>query len=68
MACNIFKSGNYIEYTLNMIKDYWQEHVENMKNDKQLVKITTSELLDKIDYYTELVDWYDKAVAKKRHK
>lgn len=71
MACNIFKHWNYIQYTLNMIRDYGKEWVEKIQTDKSLVKYKTFEIEDMIDYYSELLEKYTnkhKQVLKKKKK
>lgn len=52
---NCIKNGNYKEYTLFMIDKYWKDRVEEMVSDKQLVKISTAWIEEKIDYYNGLV-------------
>lgn len=49
--CNIIYSGNYKVYTLKMTDEYGRERIEEMLSDKQLVKISTPEIMDKIEYY-----------------
>lgn len=56
MPCNIYKSWNYISYTLFMIWRYWQEFVKNMQEDKELVKISTVQIREMIDHYTNAVN------------
>ena len=56
IACNIFLHWNYIPYTINMIREYWEKKILKMKNDKQIVKITTAEIMDNIDKYTDMVN------------
>lgn len=51
VVCNIFLRWNYIAYTLRMINKYWKEKVEEMQNDKELVKISTSRIYEMIDFY-----------------
>ena len=58
--CNIFLSGNYIKYTLFMIDKFWIEKVKYMENDKEILKVSTSELLDKIEYYSNELQKYNK--------
>lgn len=54
-ADNIMKKGNYIEYTFFMIGKYWINYVEFLKNDKELVKISTAEIREMIEKYKWLV-------------
>lgn len=51
MPCNIYKSWNYISYTLFMIWKYWEDFVRNMQEDKELVKISTPEIREMIEKY-----------------
>lgn len=51
MPCNIYKSGNYIAYTLYMIWKYGQWVVEMMQEDKELIKISTPEIKEMIEKY-----------------
>lgn len=51
MPCNIYKSGNYIAYTLAMIWKYWEWIVREMQEDKELVKISTPEIREMIEKY-----------------
>ncbi len=52
---NVLLKGNYIEYTLFMIRKFWVEYVEFLKSDKQIVKITTQEIKEQADHYKKLV-------------
>lgn len=54
-ADNVLKKWNYIEYTFFMINKYWKDYVEFMKNDKELVKITTQEIREQAEHYKKLV-------------
>lgn len=38
-----------------MIDKYWKEIVEKMQNDKELIKISTPELREKIEEYKKKV-------------
>lgn len=50
--CNIALKGNYIEYTRLMIDEYGIDKVDEMRrNAKQVFKISTQEIEDKIAYY-----------------
>ena len=53
MRCNVILNWNYIEYTFFMIKKFWKEKVEAMKNDKELFELKTREIEEKIAYYKE---------------
>lgn len=71
MACNIFKHGNYIQYTLNMIRDYGKERVEKIQSDKSLVKYKTFELEEMLKNYESLLATYTnqhKQLLKKKKK
>lgn len=50
--CNIWLKGNYIEYVRYMIDEYGIDKVDEMRrNAKQVFKISTQEIEDKIAYY-----------------
>lgn len=51
VKCNIFLNGNYKIYTIKMIEEYGTIKIEAMINDKSLVKITTPDIKEKIEYY-----------------
>lgn len=53
--CNIIFSGNYKIYTLKMITEYGRERIEEMIQDKELIKIRTFEIEEKTVYYKNLV-------------
>jgi len=55
MRCNVFLSWNYINYTLFMQKYLWEDEVERMVYDKQLIKITTPEIEEMIEHYKKCV-------------
>ena len=63
MRCNVILNGNYIEYTFFMIKKFWKEKVEAMKNDKELFELETREIEEKIAYYKE----QNQKLEKKKH-
>ena len=56
MRCNVILHGNYIVYTRRMQRKYWEILVDEMINDKQIMKIATSSLQEMIDHYQALVD------------
>lgn len=57
VGCNIFKKGNYPEYTAFMIEKYGADALQDLiKESKKVVKIETAELLDQIQKYKEIVD------------
>jgi len=51
MPCNIYKSGNYISYTLAMIWKYGEGIVREMQEDKELIKVSTPEIREMIEKY-----------------
>ncbi|MDO4714003.1 MAG: recombination protein NinG, partial [bacterium] len=55
VRCNVILHGNYIIYTRRMQRKYGELLVDQMINDKQIVKIATSSLQEQIDHYTQLV-------------
>ena len=52
MKCNIFLSWNYKVFTINMIYEYGRDKIEMMIHDKELVKISTPTIQEKINMYT----------------
>ena len=56
-------NGNYIEYTLFMIKKFGQKKVEEMKSDKELFEMKTWEIEEKLNYYKE----QNQKLEKKKH-
>lgn len=54
-VCNVLKNWNYKEYTLAMIRKHWQLKVEQMINDKELVKVSTPRIEEQIEHYTKIV-------------
>jgi hypothetical protein len=63
MRCNVILNGNYIEYTLFMIKKFGQKKVEEMKSDKELFEMKTWEIEEKLNYYKE----QNQKLEKKKH-
>jgi hypothetical protein len=55
MACNIFKHGNYIEYTTRMIDEYGRGVIDKAKSDKELIKIKTSDIELLIETYENII-------------
>ena len=53
---NVILHGNYIVYTRRMQRKYWEILIDEMINDKQIMKIATSSLQEMIDRYQSLVD------------
>jgi len=51
MPCNIYKSWNYISYTLAMIWKYGECVVREMQEDRELIKISTPEIREMIEKY-----------------
>jgi len=58
-AENVILSGNYKVYTLQMIKMYWLEYVENIVNDKEL------RTYNQIEYEEMIMGRYKFIVEKK---
>lgn len=54
---------NYIQYTLVMIDKFWKERVENIMNDKELIKISTVAIKDCIELYKLKVIELEKSLA-----
>lgn len=61
MPCNIYKSWNYISYTLAMIWKYGEDKVREMQEDKELIKISTTEIREMIEKYKYEVELLMKA-------
>lgn len=63
-ACNVFKSGNYIEYTLRLIKEKGKAFVEKLrKESKEIVKYTAEDykkIGDKFQAKLNKLDNYEK--------
>jgi hypothetical protein len=54
-ACNIFKHGNYVNYTLFMLKKHTKEEIEQMIQDsKKIVKFSINDLKCLEKKYKEL--------------
>lgn len=56
MRCNVILHGNYIVYTRRMQRKYGEIIVDEMINDKQIMKIATWSLQEMIERYQVLVD------------
>lgn len=56
MRCNVILHGNYIVYTRRMQKKYGEFLVDEIINDKQIMKIATAEIEAMIDRYQSMVD------------
>jgi hypothetical protein len=60
MRCNVMLHGNYIVYTRFMQKKFWIEYVDQMINNKlKVYKISTPEIISKIEYYQNKVSELD---------
>lgn len=57
--CNIYKSGNYIEYTSNMIKEVWIDEVDILRKQKlEIKKRSLNEIEEMIEYYkSDLINY-----------
>ena len=56
MRCNVILHGNYIVYTRRMQRKYGEILVDEMINDRQIMKIATWEIQEMIERYQALVD------------
>lgn len=56
VKCNVILHGNYIVYTRRMQRKYGEILVDEMINDKQIMKIATSSLQEMIEKYQVLVN------------
>lgn len=55
-GCNVFKNGNYIEYTLRLIKEKGKKFVEKLREEgKQNHQFTEEELQEIVDKYKSKV-------------
>lgn len=53
--------GNYIVYTRRMQKKFWIEYVDQMISNKfKIFKISTPEIISKIEYYQNKVSELEK--------
>lgn len=68
MWCNIFKHGNYIEYTTRMIDEYGIDVINKMKSDKELIKISTPDIELLIDTYKDMVEQLEAKITLKKEK
>ena len=54
VSCNIFKKGNYIEYTKRMLKDMGQDEFDKLELQKNTpFKINKTWLKEQIELYTQ---------------
>ena len=56
MRCNVILHGNYIVYTRRMQRKYGEILVDEMINDKQIMKIATWSLQEMIERYESMVN------------
>jgi len=57
MRCNVILNWNYIQYTMRMLKKYWEKVVNEMINDKSLYELPTPRIIEMIEYYTQKRDY-----------
>lgn len=55
MRCNVILHGNYIVYTRRMQRKFGEVVVDDMINDKQIMKISTAEIEAMIEKYKIIV-------------
>lgn len=61
VGCNVFKNGNYIEYTKRMLKDLGQYEFDKLELQKNTpFKINKVWLKEQIEHYTQKLDEYNK--------
>lgn len=48
VGCNVYKSGNYIEYTMRLIKEKGKRHVEKLQSDGKIPHQFTEDELKEI--------------------
>lgn len=56
MRCNVILHGNYIVYTRRMQRQYGEILVDEMINDKQIMKVATWSLQEMIERYELMVN------------
>lgn len=56
IGCNVFKSGNYPEYTRYMLEVYGAEALKDLiAESKKIIKIANYEIEEQIEKYTKIV-------------
>lgn len=56
MRCNVMLHWNYIVYTRRMQRKFWIEYIDKMISNKfKVFKISTPEIIQKIEYYKQKV-------------
>lgn len=57
--CNVYKSGNYIEYTRRMIEEVWIEEVDKLRNQKHEIKKRTLDEIEEMitKYKSDLINY-----------
>lgn len=57
LSCNVFKKGNYIEYTLRLISEIGEDEVQKLREQgKENLQFTEKDLQEIIDTYTRKLD------------
>lgn len=57
IGCNVFKSGNYPEYTRYMLEVYGAEALKELiAESKKIIKIANYEIEEQIEKYTKIVN------------
>lgn len=57
IGCNVFKSGNYPEYTRYMLEVYGAEALKELiAESKKIIKISNYEIEEQIEKYTKIVN------------
>lgn len=57
IGCNVFKSGNYPEYTRYMLEVYGAEALKDLiAESKKIIKIQNYEIEEQIEKYTKIVN------------
>lgn len=53
-ACNVFRSGNYTEYSYRLLKEIGEEGMDRlMAKKKEIKQWSIAELKEKIEYYAQ---------------
>ncbi len=54
-ACNVFKNGNYVEYSHRLLKEIGEEGLDAlMAKKKEIKQWSIKEIQEKIDYYGKI--------------
>lgn len=55
-ACNVFRNGNYVEYSHRLLKEIGEEGLDALMKKKKVIKQwSVKEIQKKLEYYTKLI-------------